>query len=94
MTFVTQCFLCGMGSLYSKLCSKSSTLEGGHTVLGEADSPKPSDPRAAAANAAELRLSAAQQRGTKGGKLAKQLAEQNSSKPVPTPREEERLVWD
>ena len=52
-----------MDSLYSKFskfcskfCSKSSTHEGGHTVLGdEAERPKPSDPRAAAAQAAEHR---------------------------------------
>jgi hypothetical protein len=50
-----------MGSLYSKLCSKISTHEGGHTVLnnntlgGEADG---SDPRTAAANAALRRAEA------------------------------------
>lgn len=57
-----------MGSLYSKLCSKLcskiSTHEGGHTVLnnntlgGEADGPKPSDPRTAAAEAAQRRVEA------------------------------------
>ncbi|KAF8807423.1 hypothetical protein BYT27DRAFT_7189503 [Phlegmacium glaucopus] len=84
-----------MGSL----CSKSSAHEGGHTVLGSGDAGssslnRPSDPRAAAAEAAERRVKLAQSRGTKGGKLAKQLAEQGSAKPVPQPREEERLVWD
>ena len=54
-----------MGSLYSKLCaelcSKSSTHEGGHTILnhntvgGEVDGSNPSNPRAAAAEAAERR---------------------------------------
>lgn len=100
-----------MGSL----CSKSSTLEGGHTVLGSGPvnsnapasnrpgaSSQRTDPRAAAAEAAERRLKAvgnshhecerlleplqAQARGTntgnpKQGKLASQLAKQNSAKP-------------
>ncbi|KAF8973942.1 hypothetical protein BDZ97DRAFT_409219 [Flammula alnicola] len=97
-----------MGSL----CSKSSAHEGGHTVLGSGPvnsnsgarsvpsvaSPRP-DPRAAAAEAAERRLQAAQKRGTsaanpKQGKLASQLAKQNSSKPGAQPQEEDRLVWD
>ena len=53
-----------MGSL----CSKSSNYEGGHTVLGSgaangntvgsSAAPAPSDPRAAAAEAAERRLKA------------------------------------
>jgi len=86
-----------MGSL----CSKFSTSEGGHTVLGsgphdagDSSLNRPSDPRTAAAEAAERRAKLAQSRGTKGGKLAKQLAEQGSAKPGPQPREEERLVWD
>ncbi|KAF8203642.1 hypothetical protein BJ912DRAFT_204551 [Pholiota molesta] len=97
-----------MGSL----CSKSSTYEGGHTVLGSgpvnsntaapsqpASSSQRIDPRAAAAEAAERRLQAAQKRGTKSGnpqqgKLASQLAKQNSSKAAPPAQEEQRLVWD
>jgi hypothetical protein len=48
-----------MGSL----CSKSGTHSGGHTVLGYSDTtnpgvPSPSDPRAAAAEAAERRMKA------------------------------------
>jgi len=58
---------------------------------------RPSDPRAAAAAAAEQRLKAAQARGTNTsnpnqGKLAAQLAKQ--SKHTPEARQEERLVWD
>jgi len=85
-----------MGSL----CSKSAAYEGGHTVLGSgpdnggSNLNRPSDPRAAAAEAAERRMKLAQSRGTKGGKLARQLAEQSSARPGPEPREEERLVWD
>jgi len=92
------------------LNSKPSAYEGGHTVLGSgpvngnsgASNPqasRPSDPRTAAAEAAERRLQAAQRRGTneanpKQGKLAGQLAKQNSSKPGPQAQQEERLVWD
>lgn len=48
-----------MGSL----CSKSGTHSGGHTVIGSSSSvnpggPSPSDPRAAAAEAAERRMKA------------------------------------
>ncbi|KAF9056187.1 hypothetical protein BJ165DRAFT_1398916 [Panaeolus papilionaceus] len=92
-----------MGSL----CSKPSTHEGGHTVLGSsanntlggsnAGRPAPPDRRLAAAEAAERRKQAAQKRGTNDtnpnqGKLAGQLAKQSSSKPMPTRQEEERLV--
>ncbi|KAF9481415.1 hypothetical protein BDN70DRAFT_876393 [Pholiota conissans] len=97
-----------MGSL----CSKPSAYEGGHTVLGSgpvnsnaAASNQPTsssqriDPRAAAAEAAERRLQAAQKRGTSSGnpnqgKLASQLAKQSSSRPAPSQQEEQRLVWD
>ncbi|KJA29222.1 hypothetical protein HYPSUDRAFT_32609 [Hypholoma sublateritium FD-334 SS-4] len=98
-----------MGSL----CSKSSTLEGGHTVLGSGPvnsnapasnrpgaSSQRTDPRAAAAEAAERRLKAAQARGTntgnpKQGKLASQLAKQNSAKPgTQAQAEPAQLVWD
>ncbi|KAF9456552.1 hypothetical protein BDZ94DRAFT_1326895 [Collybia nuda] len=85
-----------MGSL----CSKSGTHSGGHTLLGPSSNvnpgdPSPSDPRAAAAEAAERRMKAAQARGTSAsnpnqGKLAAQAAKQ--SKVVPEPRQEERLV--
>ncbi|GLB36169.1 hypothetical protein LshimejAT787_0304570 [Lyophyllum shimeji] len=85
------------------LCSKSGTHSGGHTVLGSSSSatntagPSPSDPRTAAAEAAERRLKAAQKRGTTAanpnqGRLAAKLA--NQPKFVPEPRQEERLVWD
>ncbi|CAA7265784.1 unnamed protein product [Cyclocybe aegerita] len=91
-----------MGSL----CSKSSNHEGGHTVLGSEPSGQntvggartaPANARTAAAEAAERRLQAAQRRGTNNanpnaGKLAGQLAKQNSSKPATQAREEERLV--
>ncbi|KAH9486916.1 hypothetical protein JR316_0000982 [Psilocybe cubensis] len=101
-----------MGSSCSKT-SAGSAYEGGHTVLGSGpvsrnqatardtnrEAPKPSDPRAAAAEAAERRLQAAQNRGTNKsnpnqGKLSEQLAKQNSSKPGPPQQEVERLVWD
>jgi len=58
------------------------------------------DPRAAAAEAAERRLQAAQARGTntgnpKQGKLASQLAKQNNLKPgTQAQSEPEQLVWD
>ncbi|KAF4623660.1 hypothetical protein D9613_001831 [Agrocybe pediades] len=98
-----------MGSL----CSKSSVHEGGHNVLGSSpgtpinasgrpnpQASRPQDPRAAAAEAAERRLQAAQKRGTNTsnpnqGKLAQQLAKENSSRPNPVQEQrEERLVWD
>ncbi|PPQ80826.1 hypothetical protein CVT25_001951 [Psilocybe cyanescens] len=95
-------------------CSKTSTgYEGGHTVLGSGpvnsnpahsrdtnrEASQPSDPRAAAAEAAERRMQAAQNRGTnksnpKQGQLSEQLAKQSSSKPGPPAQEVERLVWD
>jgi len=60
---------------------------------------RPSNPRLAAAEAAERRLQAAQRRGTNEanpnqGKLAGQLAKQNSSKLGPEAQQPERLVWD
>jgi len=93
-----------MGSLYSKLCSelcsKPSTHEGGHTILnnntlgGQAvnDGANPSDPRVAAAEAAERRAREAQQRGIidGGGKLAKKTAAAAAA----AAQEEQRLVWD
>ncbi|KAF8898724.1 hypothetical protein BD779DRAFT_1485255 [Infundibulicybe gibba] len=86
------------------LCSKSNSHSGGHTVLSSsADTPgrnqaaAPSDPRAAAAAAAEQRLKASQARGThasnpKKGQLAAQVA--NHSKQTAEPRQDDRLVWD
>jgi len=81
-----------MGSL----CSKFSTHQGGHTVLGqgstvgdEAD-PNPVDPRAAAAAAAERRAN----ERDKGGKLAKQLAAQRGRAKPPSPEPPDRVVWD
>ncbi|KAG2154864.1 hypothetical protein DEU56DRAFT_770854 [Suillus clintonianus] len=90
-----------MGSL----CSKSSVHSGGHQVLGStAGQPNdgttpPPDPRAAAAEAAERRLKTAHARGTNAsnpnrGRLAEQVEAAKVAKPVPTPRDEERLVWD
>jgi len=84
-------------------CSKSGTHSGGHTVLRSSSSatnpagPSPSDPRTAAAEAAERRLKAAQARGTttanpNQGRLAAKVS--NQPKFVPEPRQEERLVWD
>ncbi|RDB28419.1 hypothetical protein Hypma_015504 [Hypsizygus marmoreus] len=88
-----------MGSI----CSKSGTHTGGHVVLGSSSGPtnpagpSPSDPRAAAAEAAERRLKEAQARGTTAsnpnqGRLAAKVA--NQSKLAPETRQEERLVWD
>jgi len=88
-----------MGSL----CSKAGTHSPAHTVLASSSGPTTlggpsrSDSRAAAAEAAERRLKAAQARGTtvanpNRGKLAGQLAK--PSKVVPESRQEERLVWD
>lgn len=53
-----------MGSLYSKLCSKSSAYEGGHTVIGSntvggpgtGNADRPANPGLAALEAAESRL--------------------------------------
>ncbi|KAH7930988.1 hypothetical protein BV22DRAFT_977338, partial [Leucogyrophana mollusca] len=91
-----------MGSL----CSKSSNHSGGHQVLGGAASASDgqsqgygsaSDPRAAAAEAAERRLKAAQARGTHAsnpnrGRLAAQVEASKAPKPVSDARQEERLV--
>ncbi|KAF9509346.1 hypothetical protein BS47DRAFT_1349356 [Hydnum rufescens UP504] len=57
------------------------------------------DTRAAAAEAAEARLKAAQTRGSnlanpKKGVLSSKLVEANKPKRAPEPREEERIVWD
>ncbi|KAG2072666.1 hypothetical protein BDR04DRAFT_1096291 [Suillus decipiens] len=92
-----------MGSL----CSKTGAHSGGHQVLGGAASQSndgttvtpPSDPRAAAAEAAERRLKTAHARGTNAsnpnrGRLAEQVEAAKAAKSVPTPRDEERLVWD
>lgn len=88
--------LVAMGSL----CSKSGAHSSGHTVLASSSSTNPgdpsrSDPRAAAAEAAERRLKAAHARGTSAsnpnqGKLASQLAKP----PKPSTQQEENLVWD
>ncbi|KAL0565593.1 hypothetical protein V5O48_016426 [Marasmius crinis-equi] len=93
-----------MGSL----CSKPDAHEGGHTVLGSSSSHSGTtaalsqsanspDRRNAAAEAAERRMKAAQERGTNQsnpnrGKLAAQAAQ--PAKFTPERREEERLVWD
>ncbi|KIK71026.1 hypothetical protein GYMLUDRAFT_254314 [Collybiopsis luxurians FD-317 M1] len=87
-----------MGSL----CSKPAHHSGGHTVLTSSDNnvvagSNPSNPRTAAAEAAERRLKASQMRGTNAsnpdrGKLASLAAK--PVKNTPEPREEERLVWD
>jgi len=66
----------------------------GSIVGGEADGPNPVDPRAAAAAAAQQRLELANERGTKGGKLAKQLEAQRGKGKPPSPEPPERLVWD
>lgn len=89
-----------MGSL----CSKASNYQGGHTVLAPSDSASGAaptsapDPRTAAAEAAERRIQAAQQRGThasnpKAGQLAAKAAQQNT-KGHPEPQQPQRLVWD
>jgi len=88
-----------MGSL----CSKSGAHSSGHTVLASPSAAlnpgglSTTDPRAAAAEAAERRLKTAQARGTSAsnpnqGKLASQLAK--PAKPVSQSRQEENLVWD
>ncbi|KAG1864188.1 hypothetical protein DFJ58DRAFT_773001 [Suillus subalutaceus] len=92
-----------MGSL----CSKASAHSGGHQVLGSTATQSndgttatlPSDPRAAAAEAAERRLKTAHARGTNAsnpnrGRLSEQVVTAKAAKLVPTPRDEERLVWD
>jgi len=63
-------------------------------VGDEAEGPNPVDPRAAAAAAAEHRVFQAKQRDTKGGKLAKKLAEQKGRDKQPSPELPDRLVWD
>ncbi|KAJ7071013.1 hypothetical protein C8F01DRAFT_1108701 [Mycena amicta] len=78
-----------MGSL----CSRQSNYEGGHTVLGAADSTRPDNPRAAALLAAEARLDASKKRGTPNqGPLAK--AANAPTRREPEQQEEQRLVWD
>ncbi|KIJ21734.1 hypothetical protein PAXINDRAFT_95248 [Paxillus involutus ATCC 200175] len=93
-----------MGSL----CSKgSNTVTGGHQVLSKNSTSPPdgqnygstTNPRAAAAEAAERRLKSEQARAThasnpKRGRLAAQLEASRSAKPVPASRQEEQLVWD
>ncbi|EMD42040.1 hypothetical protein CERSUDRAFT_90642 [Gelatoporia subvermispora B] len=90
-----------MGSI----CSKASNHSGGHTLLGPADTNQPSngqrpnDPRAAAAEAAERRLQAAQSRGISSanpnkGQLAAKLEASRTAARVPESQQEERLVWD
>ncbi|KXN90010.1 hypothetical protein AN958_05015 [Leucoagaricus sp. SymC.cos] len=87
-----------MGSL----CSKASNYQGGHTVLGSSNpsngvAPTSApDPRTAAAEAAERRMQAAQQRGIntsnpEAGKLAAKAARQNS-KGCTESQQPERLV--
>ncbi|KAK7058959.1 hypothetical protein VNI00_001583 [Paramarasmius palmivorus] len=93
--------------LMGSLCSKPGTHSGGHTVLGssadttsssrQAATSNPGNPRSAAAEAAERRMKAAQERGTNTanpnrGKLAAQA--NKPAKFVPEERQEERLVWD
>ncbi|OAX42983.1 hypothetical protein K503DRAFT_766277 [Rhizopogon vinicolor AM-OR11-026] len=89
-------------------CSKARSHSGGHQVLGSTaaqsngqnyDAASPHDPRAAAAEAAERRLKTAKARGTNAsnpnrGQLAGQVEIAKAAKPIPTSREEERLVWD
>jgi len=88
-----------MGSL----CSKSSVVSGGHTVLSSAPRQgQPSDPdhtRQAAAEAAERRRKAERERGINAsnprkGELARKLEDSRTAPRVPEPRQEERLVWE
>ncbi|KIK94365.1 hypothetical protein PAXRUDRAFT_455620 [Paxillus rubicundulus Ve08.2h10] len=92
-----------MGSLCSKTGAHSST--GGHQVLSENSTSPPdgqnnesnTNPRAAAADAAERRLKSERARAThasnpKRGRLAAQLEASRSAKPVPASRQEEQLV--
>jgi len=92
------------------ICGKPSDHTGGHTLIssspstpsavGGAPANSSSNPRAAAALAAEQRLKANQNRGThtsnpNKGKLAGQLA--NTKKPQasgPANSREDQLVWD
>ncbi|OSX67590.1 hypothetical protein POSPLADRAFT_1038074 [Postia placenta MAD-698-R-SB12] len=90
-----------MGSM----CSKSASLLGGRTVHDDPDEgntpngSRQTDPRAAAAEAAERRRKAEQSRGTQAsnpnkGKLAANLEASKAAPRVPEPRQEEQLVWD
>jgi len=92
-----------LSSLYSKLCSnlcsKSSTHEGGHTVLnsntlggGEVDDANPLDHRDAAAKAAERRATAAKQRGTKDG--GRNLAQKSAAAAEVAAQQGQAPVWD
>lgn len=87
-----------MGSL----CSKSGIHADSEKVVGPvsdaANTVPLVDARKAAAEAAERRRKATQQRGTSAsninrGKLAAKVAA-NSARRMPEAREEERLVWD
>lgn len=93
-----------MGSLCSKTRAHSGSR---HQVLGSTAAQSNddttvtphSDPRAAAAEAAERRLKTAHARGTNAsnpnrGRLAEQVETAKAVKLAPTPRDEERLVWD
>lgn len=88
-------------------CSKAGVHSGGHQVLGSTVAQSndgttvapPSNPRAAAAEAAERRLKTAHARGTNAsnpnrGRLAEQVEAAKAVRSVPTSRDEERLVWD
>ncbi|KAF9822198.1 hypothetical protein IEO21_00192 [Rhodonia placenta] len=88
-----------MGSM----CSKSASLLGGRTVHDDPDEgntpngSRQTDPRAAAAEAAERRRKAEQSRGTQAsnpnkGKLAANLEASKAAPRVPEPRQEEQLV--
>jgi len=93
-----------MGSI----CSKSSNHTGGHTVLssspttvgGPSAATQGSNPREAAALAAEQRMKAAKNRGTNTsnpnkGKLAGQLADSKKQPAnAPASSREDQLVWD
>ncbi|KAH0590713.1 hypothetical protein H2248_000840 [Termitomyces sp. 'cryptogamus'] len=88
--------------LMGSLCSKPGNHTDGHHVLGSHSGPtnpagpSPSDPRTAAAEAAERRLKTAQARGTNPSNPHHgRLAAKAGKLPKPTdPRQEERLVWD
>ncbi|KAF8308024.1 hypothetical protein DL93DRAFT_2087420 [Clavulina sp. PMI_390] len=94
-----------MGCIPSK---SGGAHSGGHTVLSGSDPASPSrgpanqsDPRAAAAAAAERRAKESQNRGVskngvKGGALAKKLVETNRAIDQRRPEEQipERVVYD
>ncbi|KAM6498127.1 hypothetical protein JOM56_006075 [Amanita muscaria] len=85
-----------MGSLCSRLAGTHTEAHVLQPVDGNED-PRPYNPRAAAAAAAEQRLRAAHGRGThpsnpNQGRLAAQAAK--PVKTVPEPKQEEQLVWD